>query len=141
MNIQLDENAIMPNRAHATDAGLDFFTPVDVVVPAHGHVFVDTGVHVELPLATCGHICSKSGLNRYHGITADGTVDVGYTGSIGISLHNDSNEDVKFERGDKIAQMVIELIVCPPLQLVDRISGGERGDDGYGSTGKSAKEF
>jgi dUTP pyrophosphatase len=141
MKIQLDENAIMPDRAHPTDAGLDLFTPVDVVVPAHGYVFVDTGVHVELPAGTRGHICSKSGLNRYCGITADGTVDVGYTGTIGVTLHNDDDEPLEFKRGDKIAQMVVDLILCPPIQVVDKIDGGERGDDGYGSTGKNAKEF
>ena len=136
INVSLDEGAIMPTRAHLADAGLDFMTPVDFVVPAHGYAFCDTGVHVELPSSTCGHICSKSGLNRNHGITADGTVDEGYTGTIGITVHNDGDEDFQFRRGDKVAQMVIECILRPIPILVEKVDGGDRGDNGYGSTGR-----
>lgn len=49
MNIQLDKQALMPVRAHDTDAGLDLLSPVDTVIPAHGAVTIDTGVHIELP--------------------------------------------------------------------------------------------
>lgn len=136
IRIALDENAIMPERAHATDAGLDFFTPIDFVVPAHGYAFVDTGVHAEIPFGTDGHIRSKSGLNRFHGITADGTVDCGYTGTIGVTLHNSDDKDYRFSKGDKIAQLVIEEIRYPKTVLVSEIRGGERNDDGYGSTGR-----
>ena len=136
MRISLDEGAVMPERAHDTDAGLDFKAPTDVVIPAHGYVFIDTGVHVEIPWGTRGHICSKSGLNRYHGLTADGTVDEGYTGTVGITVHNDDESDYEFKRGDKIAQLVIEPVLRPRLVVVDRIAGGERGDSGYGSSGR-----
>lgn len=136
MKFALDEGAIAPERAHDTDAGIDLKTPVDFVVPAHGFAFVNTGVHVELPWGTRGHVCSKSGLNRDHGLTADGTVDEGYDGSIGITVHNDGNEDYHFRRGDKVAQLVVEIIMRPRLLQVDKIIGGERGSDGYGSTGR-----
>lgn len=135
MRVVLDDNAIMPKRAYALDAGLDLFTPIDFVVPAHGYAFVDTGVHIELPWGTDGHIRSKSGLNRYFGITADGTVDEGYTGSIGVTLHNSGDEDYRFACGDKIAQLVIEDIRRPTPVRVSEIRGGERVDNGYGSTG------
>ena len=136
MRVALDENAIMPTRAHRLDAGLDLFTPVDVTVPAHGRAFVDTGVHVELPMGTCGHVRSKSGLNRNHGLTADGTIDEGYTGSIGVTVHNGSDDDYVFSCGDKVAQLVIELIDRPTPILVSEIRGGSRGEDGFGSTGR-----
>ena len=136
MRIVLDENAIMPVREHATDAGIDLMTPVDVVVPAHGFTFVDTGVHVEIPVGTCGRICSKSGLNRYRGITADGVVDQGYTGTVGVTLHNDGDEDCRFPRGRKIAQLVIEKVFYEELEVVSQIVAGDRGNDGYGSTGE-----
>lgn len=136
MQIQLDENAITPERAHELDAGLDLFTPIPFTVPKHGFAFVDTGVHVQLPHGTRGHICSKSGLNRKFGLTADGTVDEGYTGTVGITVHNDSDEDYHFCRGDKVAQLVIEVVLRPGLMIVDKISGGDRGNNGYGSTGK-----
>ena len=136
MNIALDENAIMPSRAHDLDAGLDLMTPIDITVPAHGYVFIDTGVHVEVPEWTRGHICSKSGLNRYHGLTADGTVDQGYTGTVGVTVHNDDDKPYTFKRGEKIAQLVIEPIARPRIKLVDEIKGGVRGNNGYGSSGK-----
>lgn len=136
MRVVLDDDAIMPERAHELDAGLDLFTPVDFTVPAHGFAFVDTGVHVELPWSTCGHVCSKSGLNRNFGITADGTVDEGYTGPIGVTLHNDGDEDYHFVRGNKVAQLVVEEIRRPMPIQVSEIGGGLRGDNGYGSTGE-----
>ena len=54
MKIKLDEHAIKPTRAHSTDAGLDLYSPCDVVVPARGSACIDTGVHVELPTNTVG---------------------------------------------------------------------------------------
>lgn len=136
MNVMLDDMAMSPKRAHDLDAGLDLFAPVDFTVPAHGYAFVDTGVHVELPSGTDGHVRSKSGLNRDFGITADGTIDEGYTNSIGVIVHNSGDNDYSFRRGDKVAQLVVELICRPKVTIVDSISGGERGDDGYGSTGR-----
>lgn len=132
----LDDGAIMPDRAHDLDAGLDLFATKDFIVPAHKYMFHDTGVHIELPSFTDGHVRSKSGLNRDHGITADGTVDEGYTGSIGVTLHNSSDSSYHFKRGDKIAQLVIERIIRPMPVEVAEIAGGDRGDDGFGSTGK-----
>lgn len=135
MRVSLDDDAILPERAHDIDAGLDLFTPIDFVVPAHGFAFVDTGVHIELPQGTDGHIRSKSGLNRNFGITADGTIDEGYTGSIGVTLHNSGDQDYEFKCGNKVAQLVVEEIRRPKLILVSMINGGDRGDNGYGSTG------
>lgn len=142
MNVILEDGAFPPERAHFKDAGLDFRTPIDFVVPAHGYAFVDTGVHIEVPHATRGHVCSKSGLNKNHGLTADGTIDEGYTGTVGITMHNSDDEDYHFKRGDKVAQVVFELIVRPLISIIekpadyDEVADGERGSDGYGSTGK-----
>lgn len=136
MRVMLDEDALMPIRAHEEDAGFDLFSPVDFTVPAHGYAFVDTGVHIELPYDTCGKVCSKSGLNRYHGITADGTIDEGYTGPIGVTLHNSDDSPYEFKRGDKVAQVVVERIIRPRLVVSDWLPETERGDAGFGSTGK-----
>ena len=136
VNVQLDDGAFMPVREHATDAGMDLFTPIDFKVPAHGFAFVDTGVHIQIPHNTRGHVCSKSGLNRKFGITADGTVDEGYTGAIGVTVHNNGDHDHTFHRGDKIAQIVINEVRYDMPRLVAEIAGGDRGDDGFGSTGR-----
>lgn len=136
MNIMLDEKALMPTRGHATDAGLDLLSPIDTVVPAKGSITIDTGVHIELPPNTAGFLKSKSGLNVKYGITSEGVIDVGYTGSIAVKLYNYSNIDYAVSRGDKISQLVVMRIAIPTLDVVESFEKTERGDNGFGSTGK-----
>lgn len=136
MNIMLDEKALMPTRGHATDAGLDLLSPIDTVVPAKGSITIDTGVHIELPPNTAGFLKSKSGLNVKYGITSEGVIDVGYTGSIAVKLYNYSNIDYAVSRGDKISQLVVMKIAIPTLDVVESFKKTERGDKGFGSTGK-----
>lgn len=136
MEVALDEGAFTPVRALEGDVGYDLFTPRPFLVPAHGYATVDTGVHIKLPPDTRGHVCSKSGLNRYRGITTDGTVDPNYRGSIGVTLHNSGDEDVLFDTGQKIAQIVIEPILRPDVVIVDHLDNDtDRGSNGFGSTG------
>ena len=136
MNIMLDEKALMPTRGHATDAGLDLLSPIDTVVPAKGSITIDTGMHIELPPNTAGFLKSKSGLNVKYGITSEGVIDVGYTGSIAVKLYNHSNIDYAVSRGDKISQLVVMKIAIPSLDVVESFEKTERGDKGFGSTGK-----
>lgn len=136
IRVKLDEYAIMPTRAHSTDAGLDLYSPYDVNIPAMGSVSIDTGVHIELPHLTVGMIKSKSGLNVKHGITSEGVIDVGYTGSMVIKLYNHTNRAYSVCKGDKISQLVILPIVIDDLELVDELCETERGDGGFGSTGR-----
>lgn len=136
MNIMLDEKALMPTRGHATDAGLDLLSPIDTVVPAKGSITIDTGVHIELSPNTAGFLKSKSGLNVKYGITSEGVIDVGYTGSIAVKLYNHSNIDYAVSRGDKISQLVVMIIDIPSLTVVESFKKTERGDNGFGSTGK-----
>ena len=136
MEIMLDDGAYMPGRGHRTDAGLDLRTPKAVTVPAYESVAVDTGVHVALPHGCAGLLVSKSGLNVRHGITSTGLIDEGYTGSIVVNLYNNKGEDYAFEAGDKISQLVVIPVVCEPLEQVSAFNATERGDNGFGSTGR-----
>lgn len=136
MKIKVDMGGYVPSRAHNTDAGMDLRTPVAVTVPAHGSVVVDTKTHVELPQGCAGLIVSKSGLNVMHGITSTGLIDEGYTGTILVRLYNHSDEDYSFNEGDKVTQLVVIPVRYEPVEIVPEISGGERGDHGYGSTGR-----
>lgn len=135
LNVMLDEGAFVPERAHNTDAGLDLRAPKRYVVPAHGSAVIDTGVHIELPNNTVGMLKSKSGLNVKHGITGEGVIDVGYTGSICVKLYNNSAEPHVFNRGDKIIQLVILPVLLSDVAVVDSLEDTERGDNGFGSTG------
>ena len=134
MKIVLDEGAILPTRAHPYDAGLDLYARAGGVV--YGYATFDTGVHVEIPEGCVGLIKSKSGLMVKHNITADGTIDAHYTGSIHVKLFNHSDSAYKVLAGDKIAQLVIVPCLLPELELVDSLEETDRGIAGFGSTGR-----
>ena len=136
MKVKLDEDAFMPVRAHETDAGLDLMSPVDAIIPPEGSTVIDTGVHIELPYGTVGMLKSKSGLNIKHGIVSEGVIDEGYTGSIAVKLYNLSNHRYRVKRGDKITQLVIVECYKPDIEIVDSLTETERGNNGFGSTGR-----
>lgn len=136
MKIMLDEGAKMPTRAHSTDAGLDLYAMKSNFIPANGYAIFDTGVHIELPPNTAGFLKSKSGLNVKYGLTSEGVIDVGYTGSIVVKLYNNSNQGYFVDKGDKISQLVILPILTPDLELVESLGDTERGNNGFGSSGK-----
>lgn len=136
MKIMLDNGAKMPTRAHSTDAGLDLYARDTQIIPAKESAVFDTGVHVELPEGTAGFLKSKSGLNTNHGITSEGVIDVGYTGSIVAKLYNHSGMDYKVNAGDKITQLVIVPILTSEIKMVKSLGETDRGNNGFGSTGK-----
>ncbi len=135
MKVKLDDGAKL-TRAYSTDAGLDLYSRITQIVPAKESAVFDTGVHIELPANTVGMLKSKSGLNVKHGITSEGVIDVGYTGSIRVKLYNHSGYDYTVNKGDKISQLVIMPILTPELEIVDELEETERGNNGFGSTGK-----
>lgn len=74
--------------------------------------------------------------NVNHNITSDGTIDMGYTGSIRVKLYNHGKEDYQVMAGDKISQLVIVPILTPTLEWVENLEETERGNNGFGSTGR-----
>lgn len=136
LKILLSPGAIKPTRAHSTDAGLDLYSPIRQVVRANDWVKIDTGVHVAIQKGYVGMITSKSGLMAKEGITSRGTIDCGYAGSIQAVLFNHSRKDYIVEKGQKITQLVIMPIITQELELVDRLEDTERGEGGFGSSGK-----
>ena len=136
MNIILDNGAFMPEFAHKTDAGADLRSPVEAVVPSHGSVVIDTGVHVEIPEGYTIFLKSKSGLNVKHNLIGEGVVDSGFSGSIRVKLYNLGDTDYQILRGDKIIQMVILPCVYCEFTQVEKFAETERGNGGFGSTGR-----
>lgn len=134
--VKLDAGASVPSRANDSDAGFDLFSREEKTVPAGGSAEFDTGVHMQIPDGYCGILISKSGLNRKHSITSHGLVDSGYTGSILVKLYNHGNKDYTVLAGDKISQIVITPCLTAGVVVVDNISGGTRGDKGFGSSGR-----
>lgn len=136
MRVVLDDGAKMPTRAHDTDAGFDLYARERKPIRAGNSAVFDTGVHIELPSGTVGFLKSKSDLNVNHGLTSEGVIDAGYTGSIRVKLFNHSNKDYIVEKGDKISQLVILPFIAPNLNLADELEDTERGNGGFGSTGR-----
>lgn len=138
INIMLDEGAKAPTRAHEADAGLDIYTLEGGWVCNGTCKAFRTGLHVQIPQGYVGILFSKSGLNINHGITSTGVIDSGYTGEIIVNLHKNGGEHYEFEvkPGDKISQLVILPIVTPTVEVVDSFEQTDRGDNGFGSTGR-----
>lgn len=141
MKVMLDEGAYMPEYAHNTDAGMDIRCKEAFLLPGInggdiGSAIVDTGIHVEIPEGYVGFLKSKSGLNVKSGITSEGVIDCGYTGSIIVKLYNHTTEDICFNRGDKITQLIILPFASVSTEQVTSLKETERGNNGFGSTGK-----
>lgn len=135
IKITLDKGAKAPERAYPTDAGADLFSMEDVYIPKNSYRTISTGVHIQLPHGYFGLLQSKSGLNKKRGITCRGVIDEGYTGEILATVQN-IGEGYQIKKGDKITQLIILPCVYPEFETVESIQGGERGNGGFGSTGK-----
>ena len=135
LKIKLDDGAFVPERAHQTDAGLDLKSTVDVWIHPGEYTMIDTGVHVQIPSGYVGQMTSKSSL-MINALTSRGTIDAGYTGSINVILFNHGKKGYKVNKGDKISQLVILPIETPEIEPVDDLEDTERGDSGFGSSGR-----
>ena len=137
VELMIDDWAFSPVRAHSSDAGLDLRSPFDAVVPAHGSVCIDTGIHMALPTGTFGKLESKSGLHVKHDIVClGGVIDSSYRGSIVVKLYNMGDTDYTINEGDKIVQLIIQPCLLPSLVLVNSLDETDRGGNGFGSSGR-----
>lgn len=134
--VKLDEGAYLPERVHDTDAGADIRCRTSFEVAGHSSAVIRTGVHVQLPPGTVGMLKSKSGLNVRHNLVSEGVIDEGYTGEIVVKLYNNGEDTMRFEPGDKVTQLVVMPVLYPSYVETEAIEGGERGANGFGSTGK-----
>ena len=125
-----------PTRAHSKDAGLDLYAMHGGIVRAKQAATFHTGVHVELPDNTAGVLLPKSGLMTKHDLITFGVVDQGYWGEILVHIFNCGSDDYVVQPGDQISQMLVLPVQYPIIEVVDMLSGGERGERGFGSTGR-----
>lgn len=139
---RLDPGLPVPARAHPGDAGVDLYAAADTELAPGQRAVVPTGVAIALPDGYAAFVHPRSGLAARHGVTlvnAPGTVDAGYRGEIRVTLLNtDASHPVRFRRGDRIAQLVIQRVAYPVFHEVDSLPGSARGDGGFGSTGGHA---
>lgn len=135
----LDDGLTPPSYAHPGDAGADLRSRIDVVLAPGERRLVPTGVAIALPNGYAAFIHPRSGLATKHGLSivnAPGTVDAGYRGEISVTLINtDRTEPISLQRGDRIAQMVIQRVETAAFDVVDELPTSVRGTGGFGSTG------
>lgn len=139
---RLDPGLPLPARAHPGDAGTDLFAAQDVELAPGQRAIIPTGVAIALPDGYAAFVHPRSGLAARHGVTlvnAPGTVDAGYRGEIRVTLLNtDTERPVRLQRGDRIAQLVVQRVAYPVFHEVETLPGSARGEDGFGSTGGHA---
>jgi dUTP pyrophosphatase len=136
---RLDPELPLPEYAHHDDAGADLVSAVDVEIAPGERVVVPTGTAVALPEGYAGFVHPRSGLAARSGIgivNAPGTIDAGYRGEIKVILINhDPSTTVRLQRGDRIAQLVVQRIERVAFVAADALPDSERGEGGHGSTG------
>ena len=130
-----------PSRATPPAAGFDLRAAVEapLTLDPGQRALVPTGISIEIPPGHEGQVRARSGLAIKHGIAlvnAPGTIDADYRGEIGVILVNLGAEPFTIARGDRIAQLVIAALAPCDLELADSLDPTERGEGGFGSTGK-----
>lgn len=133
---KFDDFISMPIRAHETDAGADVFATEDVLLKPYERYSMTLGFGLEVPKGYKAEICTKSGTFLKGIICEHGApVDAGYSGNVHALLININDSEYTIHKGDKIAQLVITAVETPEFEIVEEIEAGERGENGFGSTG------
>lgn len=137
---RLDRDLDLPDYAHAGDAGLDLVARVAVRIEPGERSLVPTGIAIAMPDGYAAFVHPRSGLAIKKGITvvnAPGTIDAGYRGEIAVALVNlDPLNAVDITRGDRIAQLIFQEVAKIRWIQVDHLPGSDRGEGGFGSTGR-----
>lgn len=143
INIQLlNDLAKVPTRGSEYAAGYDLYaaTSYAIDIAPHSTVKVGTGIAVELMPDTFGAIFARSGLATKKGLrpaNCVGVCDSDYRGEYIVAIHNDTDEMMTIEPGERIAQLVILPFIPVQFNVVDSLTETERGDGGFGSTGSN----
>jgi dUTP pyrophosphatase len=134
---KLVSHAVIPKRATEGSAGLDISSSVDMIIPSHKWLAVPTGISIMVPKDCYARLAPRSGLAFKYGIQVGaGVIDSDYTGEIKVILFNHGENDFTIKTGDRIAQLIFEKIFTDDLQEVEELVKTERGEGGFGSTGK-----
>ncbi|PSS31348.1 Deoxyuridine 5'-triphosphate nucleotidohydrolase [Actinidia chinensis var. chinensis] len=133
---KLSEKAVLPSRASPLSAGYDLSSAKEIKVLARGKALVPTDLSIAIPEGTYARIAPRSGLAWKHSIDVGaGVIDADYRGPVGVILFNHSDTDFEVKVGDRIAQLIIEVIMIPDVAEVDDLDSTARGSGGFGSTG------
>lgn len=132
---KLNKEAILPSYAHKGDAGLDLFSCESCVLKPGERKLVSTGISAELPEGYVALVWDKSGVANNGIKTMGGVIDCHYRGEYKVVMLNTTKEDYSINKGQKIAQLLIQPIVTAEVEEVKELSETERGSGAFGSTG------
>lgn len=137
LNYKTIGNGYAPVRQHKEDAGFDLSAPVDFGIHGQSYMSLMLEVCVEIPKGYVGLILGRSSRSRNGVNVLTGVVDTGYVGQLGVTLFNANNNAVKFNAGERIAQLVICKIadIEKTVEQKELNNNSERGTKGFGSTG------
>ncbi len=134
---KLRADAIVPKHALAGDAGVDLYTPDACAIETGEQKSIPLGFAIEIPRGYVGLIWDKGGLSHKHGLkTFGGVVDSNFRGEMQVSLMNFSEKVFNFEKGHKVAQLLIQKVEEVEFEEVKDLSDSVRGERAFGSTGK-----
>ncbi len=132
---RLSPSATLPTRAHDDDAGLDLYLSEDLIVGPGQGAMASTGVAMAIEKGFVGMIADRSSLGKKGLKTAGGIIDAGYRGEIKVIVRNLTVEEMRFQKGERIAQLLILPIATPKVEEVNDLDQTKRGSGGFGSTG------
>ncbi len=134
---KLEEDAQVPERQHSNDVGYDLHASEPVKIPQGEVKMVPTGLKMKLPKDVEAQVRPRSGLSLsgLSVLNSPGTIDPGYRGEVKVIMANLLGDDFQVEKGDRIAQMVFNKVEHPEV-IEGSLDETERGEGGFGSTGK-----
>jgi dUTP pyrophosphatase len=136
-----NKDSVDPEYAYSTDSGFDLYSTEEIHIDGLSRELIPTGLHFDIPDGYEIQVRSKSGLALKQGLmvlNSPGTVDQGYTGEVKVIMFNTTNEKIKINKGQKIAQAVVCPVVSGKwirLVKVNNIEDKDRSEKGFGSTG------
>lgn len=138
---KVTETAIVPKRQSIGAAGYDLYVDSDtpIEIKPHETVMVQSNIAFEIPKNYFGAIYARSGLSTKEGLrpaTCVSVIDSDYRGGVGLPIHNDTNSVKIIKPHERVAQIVFQKALMVELNLVDRLADSDRGDNGFGSTGR-----
>ena len=138
---KLTETAIIPTRQHEGDAGYDLYADIQelIIINPHMTEMIHTGIAIEIPDGYFGAVFARSGFASKQGLrpaNCVGVCDSRYRGEYMVALHNDSSVARIIYPGDRIAQLVVMPYLNVEFNEIDELTNTERGDGGFGSTGR-----
>lgn len=134
---KLTEDVKIPTYAYSGDAAFDLSARVETEVAPGEWKNIPTGLALEIPEGYAGLVWDKSSVSMKNGIkTLGGVIDAGYRGEVSVGVINLSDKTYHFEKGHKVAQMIIQKIEQAEILEVEELNETERGERGFGSSGK-----